>query len=65
MIDDRTATVPRKMSLKQYRKMKLKMLKNDFCVDLTDEEVAHAHTLKTEAALDQFCMGILNNRWDR
>lgn len=63
MIDDRTAAVPRKVSLKEYRKMKIKMLKKDFCINLTDEEIAHANTLKTEAALDQFCLGILNNRW--
>lgn len=63
MIDDRTATVPRKVSIKEYRKMKLKMLKRDFCITLTDEEVAHAHTLTTEAALDQFALGILNKRW--
>ena len=65
MIDDRTATTPRKMSLKEYRKMKLKMLKRDFLIELTDEEVARANTLTTEAELDQFCLGILNDRWDR
>ena len=63
MIDDRTATKPRSMSLKAYRKMKLKMLERDFCIPLTDEERAHANTLTSEAAIDQFCIGILNNRW--
>ena len=65
MIDDRTAAVPRNMSLKSYRRMKIKMLERDFCINLTSEERARAETLKTEAAIDQFCMGILNNRWDR
>lgn len=65
MIDDRTATVPRNMSLKQYRKMKLKMLERDFCIRLTDAEREYANTLTTEIAIDQFCLGILNNRWDR
>lgn len=61
---DRTYTKPvRTMSLKQYRKYKLKILKRDFMVELTEEEKAHAETLKTEAAIDQFCMGILNKRW--
>ena len=55
----------RKMSLKEYRKMKLKMLRRDFCVLLTDEEIAYAHTLTTEVQIDQFCLGILNKRWDR
>ncbi len=62
--DDRTGTQPsRKMNLKTYRKWKLKMLRRDFFVDLTEEEIAHAETLKTEAAIDQFCMGILEKRW--
>ena len=56
MLDDRTATRPRQMSLKEYRKMKLKMLK-DFCIHLTPEEIARAHTLKTEIAIDNFCLG--------
>lgn len=64
MIDDRDATTPqRKMSLKSYRKMKLRMLE-DFCIKLTDEERARANTLTSEAALDQFCITILNNRWN-
>jgi hypothetical protein len=61
---DNTHTKPiRTMTLSQYRKMKLKILKRDFKIDLTEEELAHAETLKTEAAINQFCMGILNNRW--
>lgn len=64
MIDDRTATAPqRTMSIKAYRKMKIKMLERDFCIPLTDEEKARANTLTTYAALDQFALGILNNRW--
>lgn len=63
MIDDRTAVVPRKMSIKQYRKMRLKMLTRDFCIKLEDEEVAHANTLTTESQIDQFYIGILNKNW--
>lgn len=63
MIDDKTAAKPRNMSLKSYRKMKLKMLEKDFCIKLTEEEEAHAKTLTTETQLDQFALGILNNRW--
>lgn len=54
----------RKMSLKQYRKTKLKILKNDFRITLTDEELAHAETLTTEIQIDQFCLGILNKNWN-
>lgn len=53
----------KKMSIKEYRKMKLKMLKNDFLIKLTDEEIAHAETLTTEVQLDQFALGIINKRW--
>jgi hypothetical protein len=61
---DRTHTKPvRTMSLRQYGKYKLKILKRDFLVELTEEELARAKSLKTEAAIDQFCMGILNKRW--
>ena len=63
MVDDRTATVPRKMSLKQYRKMKLRMLQRDFCLPLTDEDRDHAQTLTTETAIDQFCVTMLNKYW--
>ena len=64
MIDDRNAAgFQRKMSFKQYKKMKLRMLQRDFCIQLTNEELAHASTLTTEAQVDQFCVTILNNRW--
>lgn len=66
MIDDRSAArLERKMSFKQYKKMKLKMLKRDFFVTLTDEELARAEELQSEIQVDQFCLGILNKRWDR
>lgn len=64
MIDDRSAAgFQRKMSFKSYKKMKLRMLQRDFCIKLTDEELEHANTLTTEAQVDQFCIGVLNNRW--
>lgn len=64
MIDDRNAAgFQRSMSFKQYKKMKLRMLQRDFCIQLTEEELEHANTLTTEAQVDQFCIGILNNRW--
>lgn len=66
MLNDReSAFNERKMSLKEYRKMKLKMLKRDFMITLTEEEIAHANTLTTEVQIDQFCLGILNKNWDR
>lgn len=63
MLDDRTATKPRNMSLKEYRKMKLKMLRRDFRITLTEKELAHAETLTTEIQIDQFCLGMMNKYW--
>lgn len=62
--DDKTATKPQKtMSLKEYRKMKLKILRRDFRLYLTEEELAHAEALTTEAQIDQFCIGMLDKYW--
>ena len=49
MLDDRTAAMPeRKMSFKQYKKMKIIMLERDFCIPLTDEELKRAESLQSE-----------------
>ena len=64
MFYDRTAAHPqRQMSFKQYKKMKLKMLRRDFCIMLTDEELERAESLQNEIQVDQFCLGILNSHW--
>lgn len=44
-----------KMSLKDYRKRKLKML-DEFCIKLSDAEMYHLYELKTEIAIDNFCI---------
>ena len=64
MLDDRTAArAERKMSFSSYKKMKLKMLKRDFFIVLTDEERKHAESLQNEIQVDQFCISVLNSRW--
>lgn len=64
MIDDRSAARPeRQMSFNSYKKMKLKMLKRDFCITLSDEELERAASLQNEIQVDQFCLGILNSHW--
>lgn len=63
MLDDRTTTRPHNMSLKAYRKMKLRALKNDFRITLTDEELKRAEKLTTEIQIDQFCLGMINKYW--
>ena len=53
----------REMSLKSYRKMKLKVLK-EFYVELSDEEMNKLFTLKTEIEIDNFCISMIKNRLD-
>lgn len=53
----------RQESFAQYKKRRLKELRRDFKIMLTEEEQARAGALTTEVQVDQFCMGILNNRW--
>lgn len=61
MIDDRKAAgFERKISFKQYKKYKLRMLQRDFCIKLEEEDIAHYNTLTTETQIDQFCIRILN-----
>jgi hypothetical protein len=50
----------KKMSIKQYRKMKRKILK-EFCIKLTDEQKAHMDELKSEIQIDQFCLSLIMN----
>jgi hypothetical protein len=64
MIDDRTAArTERQMSFKSYKKMKLKMLKRDFCIALSDEELKRAESLKNEIQVDQFCIDMFNKKF--
>ena len=61
MVNERTSAFnERKMSIKAYKKMKLSML-SDFCVKLTDEQKEHFDSLKTEIAIDNFCISAINN----
>ena len=53
----------RQESFAQYKKRKLKELRRDFKIILTEDELAHVETLATEVQIDQFCIGVFNNRW--
>lgn len=48
----------------KYIKAKLRILTEDFCIYPTKEEVAHLHTLKTQIAIDNAILGIINRHWD-
>lgn len=55
--------VKKDRSVDAYRKFKLKILKRDFCVHITEEERLYAETLETEAQIDQFFLGMINKYW--
>ena len=61
--NDCTATIPKKVNLKTYRKQKLKILKRDFYIHLTQEELDHAETLTTTTQIDQFCISMMDKYW--
>lgn len=42
------------MSIKTYIKQKIKMLRQEFCMNLTTSEIAHLYELKTEVAVDNY-----------
>ncbi len=50
---------------KKYLEAKLKILmdKRGFCITPTEDEMAHLKTLKTQVAIDNAILGIINNRW--
>lgn len=52
--------VTRPLTIKDYRKMKIKMLKKEFCFPLTKEECDHINNLETEIAIDNYCRVLYN-----
>ena len=49
--------------ISEYRKAKLKMLREDFMIDVTDEELNHLNTLESEISIDRYARKIINNHW--
>ena len=56
--------IPKTANINTYRKAKIKMLQRDFCIKLTEEELKHVNALATEIKIDQFCLGMINKRWN-
>lgn len=54
---------PVEVPLQVYRKQKLKELKRDFRITITEEERKHAEELTTEIQIDQFCLAMMNKYW--
>ena len=48
---------------KEYVKAKIKILKRDFCIYPTEEEIEHLNTLNTQIAIDNAVISIINRHW--
>ena len=48
----------------QYVKAKLRILKRDFYIEATQEEITHLKTLTTQTSIDNAILSIINRRWD-
>lgn len=48
----------------QYAEAKLKILRRDFRITPTENEINHLKSLKTQIAIDNACLGIINRHWD-
>ena len=46
--------------LKVYIKDKIKMLKKEFHIRLTESEIQHLNSLKTEIAVDNYCRSLFD-----
>ena len=56
----RSAHVERKVSLKTYKKTKVKMLQKDFLLKLSEGEIAHLNALENENDVDRYARSLLN-----
>jgi len=59
-----TSHSPQWTTPEKYIKAKLKILRRDFCIEATEEELEHLKTLTTQIAIDNAILGIINRRWD-
>ena len=50
------------MSIEEYRYEKIRMLEDDFCIDLSDDELDHFNSLETEGDIDAYAHDILVER---
>ena len=52
--------VERKVSLKTYKKTKIKMLTRDFLLKLSEGEIDHLNALENENDVDRYARSLLN-----
>ena len=60
---DNTAHCPVFKTPKQYAEEKIKILEKDFYINPTDAEKLHLKTLKTQIAIDNAVLSIINRYW--
>lgn len=56
--------VPMWKTPEKYVEAKLKILRRDFRITPTENEIIHLKSLKTQIAIDNACLGIINRHWD-
>lgn len=49
----------KKMSLGSYKKAKIRILKKEFRIQLTEEQEEHINSLKSEIAIDNYARSLL------
>ena len=49
--------------LSEHKKAKLRLLRKDFQIDVTNEEEAYLNELESEIAVDRYARKIINNHW--
>jgi hypothetical protein len=54
---------PKFTTPEKYVNVKMKILRRDFCIEPTTDEVIHLKKLTTQIAIDNAILGIINNRW--
>ena len=47
------------ITLDEYKRNKIKMLKRQFCVRLTEEQEEHINSLKSEIAVDTYARSLM------
>lgn len=52
----------RPVPIKTYIKRKIRMLKEDFYLNLTEEEISHMKSLKRDIDVDHYAHTLLNNK---
>ena len=61
--DIKVSCVPRFKNAEQFIEAKLEMLRKDFRIEPTNEEIIHLYHLETEDKINLAVKGIINRHW--